>query len=74
MNCTSIIDASKGVLQKYLSRIQNRSTSSTRSLGVMHGDVDKRGYYGNGQILSRKTYMDGKKHGEWKAWYNNGQL
>ena len=30
--------------------------------------------YGNGQLKEECTYLNGKKHGEYKLWHDNGQL
>lgn len=33
-----------------------------------------RNYYDNGQLMWEISYLNGKKHGTWKKYYENGQL
>ena len=35
---------------------------------------EKKKYYENGQLESQGTYVNGKKHGEYKYWHENGQI
>ena len=32
------------------------------------------GYYDNGQLMSKRNYIDGNKHGYWEYYHDNGIL
>ena len=76
MNAQTILDASKHVLQEYYPEYRVESPLPPNLLEMCVGMLieEKKEHWSNGQLESQETYVNGKKHGEWKLWRTNGQL
>lgn len=42
--------------------------------GTDHNNFDFVKYYDNGKKMTEGSYLDGKKHGVWKTWNEEGKL